>query len=475
MSQTTVLVGGAVVTVDETRRVLDPGAVAIEGDRIAAVGPREEVLEDHRDAETVDLQHTVLLPGLVDSHGHAGHALTKDVADGTGEWLDAVAELYFRASGRSFWEAESRLAALERLQAGVTTSLSYTGSMPRVDDPKFAEAAASGYREYGLRHVVAVGPPNAPLPRRCYDPETETETLVDLDRAMATTEAVVDRLHGSADGRLSVAVAPSSLVPERDDDGAATAFSVEQLERVVALADDRDLSMQAHAYAGEVAAAAAAVPEALSDRLSLAHCAGIDEREIELMAEHDVSASHGPLTHAYASARFPVVEAMEAGVNVAVSTDGAAPDRSFDLLAQGRIAAQLQRAHFGDTSLLPAGTVLETMTIDAAEALGLEDEVGSLEPGKRADVVAVDLDAAKLAPRVQHVPRLVNYADGSDVEFVAVDGETLVADGELQVDVVVDEVLADADRELRAAVERAGFESYLDSHPDLWGAVRYRR
>jgi cytosine/adenosine deaminase-related metal-dependent hydrolase len=468
----TVLAGGVVVPVDPERRVLDPGAVAVEGGRIAGVGPREEVLAAHPDAERVDLADHVVLPGLVDSHGHAGHALTKDLADGSGEWLDVVADLYFRASGESFWRAESRLAALERLRAGVTTSLSYVGSMPRVDDPKFAAAAAAGYREFGLRHVVALGPPDG-LPARYVDAETGRERTVDLDDAMATTRAAVDDLHGAAEGRLSVAVAPSSLTSETDGDGAATEAAAEQMRRVRDLAEAEDLAVQAHAYGGDVAAAAEACPDLLSPRLSLAHCAGVSEAELDVLAESGVAASHGPLTNAYVRARFPVVEAMERGVTVAVSTDGAGPDRSFDLLAQGRVAAQLQRAHFGDTALLPAGRLLESMTVDAADALGLREEVGSLEVGKRADVVAVDRARAKLGPRTHPVSRVVNYGDAGDVTFAMVDGEVRMREGRVVDDVDEAALLEDADRELERAVERAGAEWTLDRHPDLWSAVRY--
>ncbi|AEN05946.1 S-adenosylhomocysteine deaminase [halophilic archaeon DL31] len=474
----TVLVGGTVVTVDADRRVLDPGAVAVEGDSILAVGPPDELFAAHPDAERVDLEDHVIMPGLVDSHGHAGHSLTKTLLDGTGEeWLDLVKEIYFEGSGTAFWEAEGRLAALERLRAGVTTSLSYVGSMPRVDDPKFAAAAATGYREFGLRHLVAVGPPDG-LPVHCVDPETGTETMVDLDHAMTTTEAILDDLHGAAGGRIRVVVAPSSLVPEMNDDGAATPASVAQLRQVTELAERADLPIHAHAYAGEVAAAASTEPEILTERLSLAHCAGLDSEEVRLMAENGVAASHGPLTHAYALDRFPVVEAMEQGVTVAVSTDGSAPDRSFDLLSQGRIAAQLQRAHHQDTSLFPAGRLLESMTVDAAAALGMAEEVGSLEAGKRADVIAIDQRSAKLGPSLdagQTVPRLVHYADGGDVSFAMVDGAVCLQDGDVVAPdaLSVEAVLNDAEAAARTAIDRVGGEHALDAHPDLWGAVRY--
>jgi len=157
---------------------------------------------------------------------------------------------------------------------------------------------------------------------------------------------------------------------------------------------------------------------------------------------------------------------------VAVSTDGSAPDRSFDLLSQGRIAAQLQRAYFNDTSLLPYGTVLEMMTIDAAKALGMEDEVGSLEPGKKADIIAVDLNRAKLRPRTALAHRIVHYASGTDVEFVMVDGNVLLQDRNFE-ELDTEAILETADDVAMETFERAGVTDGLSSQPNAWGAVRY--
>lgn len=468
---TRVLEGGAVVTVDADRRVFDPGAVVVEGRRVREVDDRASVREAYPGADRIELHDHLLLPGLVDTHGHAGHGLTRNLAADEGRWLDAVRELYFLHADESFWTAEGRLAALERLRAGVTTSLSYVGSEPRVDHPRYAEAAAAGYEAFGLRHVVAVGPPDPPYPRRFADPERDEERLVDLEDALATTARVAESLDGAADGRLRVAVAPASLAPELDD-GAATPRAAAAMRRVAALAEERDLPVQAHAYGGHVAAAAEAAPELLSERLSLAHCAGVSTAELDLLAEHGVSASHGPLTNAYARDRFPVVEAMERGVTVAVSTDGAGPDRSFDLLAQPRVAMKLQQVHFEDTSLLPAGRLLESVTVDAARALGLDDEVGSLAPGRRADVIALDRRSPRLAPARAPVHRAVHYADGDDVSFVMVDGAVLVRDGAVRVGPDRDAVLADAEAATTAAAERAGETDALDPDPG-WGAVRY--
>jgi len=490
----TLLVGGVVLTVDRDRRVLDPGAVAVQDDRIVDVGERDRILAAYGDGDRIDLRDSLLLPGLVDSHGHSGHGLTKSLADGR-DWTNLVDDIYFRASDEEFWRAEGYLSALEHLEFGVTTSISMSASKPRVDDPRYAVAASEGYADLGLRHVVGLGPPDPPHPRVCRNPHTGEEIDVDLDRAMQTTREAIDALDGTADGRLSVFVAPSNIVPEVDDDGetvitsyagedrflpefagvsdpVASEYSVEMMQRVAALAEEADTGIQTHCHEGMIMAAAEAVPEVLSSRLSLAHCAGTTLEEIDILADNDVSVTHAPLANAFALSRFPLTEALDAGVNVSVATDGSAPDRSFDLLWQGRIAAQLQRAHFGDDSILPAGKVIEMVTIDAARALGMADEVGSLETGKKADVVALDLDSARLRPKYMYPQRVADYSSGLDVEFVMVDGDVLMEDRSFE-DVPVDDILADAEQAAAATYERANAEEFLDEPGNLWDATRY--
>jgi 5-methylthioadenosine/S-adenosylhomocysteine deaminase len=470
---TRVLVGGAVITVDDQRHVFDPGAVAIRGAIIEEVGLRDDVLRHHPAVEQIDLRHTVMLPGLIDSHGHAGHGLTKGIADGYGGvWMSLMEEIYHRAADDEFWRAESYLSALERLEYGVTTSLSITGSTPRTDDARYAVAAASGYDALGLRHIVSLGPPGSPWPLMARDLAADTDIPVDLERSLETTAEVIRLLRGSGDGRIEVFVGPSGLVAELED-GRATDSAVRQLQGVLQLARDTDSRIHAHAFAGHIAAAAQAVPDILSPRLSLAHCAGISLEEVGILADTGVHVTHGPLTNAYVRARFPLIEALDAGVNVTLSTDGSSPDRSFDLLAVGRIAAQLQRAHFADTSLLPAGKLLEMMTIDAARLLGMQDRIGSLDPGKQADIVALDLRSARMAPRFMLLQRVVNVACGLDVEFVMVGGRILMNERTIP-GVDAERIIEDANRAAESAYKRAGAERYLGLHPDTWRQVRYR-
>ena len=464
---------GTVITMDPERQVLTGGSVGVDGGRIVAVEPSPERLPEAR--RRIDATGKIVLPGIVDTHGHAGHSLTRGLGEGLDDgWAEIVETIYFHASDERFWRAESHLAALERLRFGVTTSLSMTGSSPRVDDPRYAVAAASGYDALGLRHIVATGPPNGPWPRHYTDrrePDHPRPVTIDLEQALRVTDACAEAIAALGNNRISFVVGPSAISPSTStDDEVARA----QIAGVKQIMERRGVGLHSHAYRGLIRAAQAIDPELLGPWCCLAHCAGIEPDEIETMAATGASASSGPLTHAFALDRFPLIEALEAGVNVAFSTDGSAPDRSFDLLDQARIGVQLQRAHFADTSLLPAGRVLAMITIGAARALGLDREIGSLEPGKRADVIIVNARAAHLVPAILAPLRLVGHASGHDVETVLVDGE-IVMEGRVVSGVDETAILDEAEDAFAETYIRSGLGHAEWLHPDTWTGMRYGR
>jgi 5-methylthioadenosine/S-adenosylhomocysteine deaminase len=164
-----IITNGIVVTMDPQRRVIENGAVAIERDRIVAVGTTEEVLAAHQTATMIDASRKIVMPGLIDGHAHAGHGLIKTMGGGDSDaWYKACHEAYTVASTPEFWRAEARLAALERLRFGVTTGVSLLGggdTILRTDEPIYGDAHCEGVREVGTRSVVAVGPTRPPHPR----------------------------------------------------------------------------------------------------------------------------------------------------------------------------------------------------------------------------------------------------------------------------------------------------------------------
>ena len=202
------ITGGTIITMDPDRRVIDDGAVAVEGDRIVAVGPRAEVEAQHTAARTIDAQRKVIMPGLIDAHGHAGHGLVKTLAGGySSVWAETTDRIYAEGTTEEFWYAEALLTSLERLKFGVTTGLTFLGGgtmVMRSDDAASGDRHCEAVESIGIREFFVVGPSNPPYPRRYshWDGGSRSDRMVDFDEQLATAETLVSRWHGKANGRL---------------------------------------------------------------------------------------------------------------------------------------------------------------------------------------------------------------------------------------------------------------------------------
>ena len=203
---------------------------------------------------------------------------------------------------------------------------------------------------------------------------------------------------------------------------------------------------------------------ALSDRWVLIHNIWLTQREIAAVARAGASCVTCPVSNAYSSDGIaPVKDMIAAGVNVALGSDGAYVNCSVDMVEQMKFAALIQNVTHMDPTLMSAERVLEMATINGARAVGLEHEIGSLEPGKRADIAVFDLDRAHVTVANRPVSALVFSAHGTDVDTVLVNGEVVLRGGELRF-VGEDEVLSDARRLARETIERAGIEERVDVH-----------
>jgi cytosine/adenosine deaminase-related metal-dependent hydrolase len=204
----------------------------------------------------------------------------------------------------------------------------------------------------------------------------------------------------------------------------------------------------------------------------LSHSTDLTDEEIEICRKTDTKIVHNPSAVASMTARCPVPELLNAGVTVMLGSDASAPDRSFDMFRHMFQCMRYHRRHYRDSRVLPPGKVLEMATVDAARALGLGDELGSLEPGKKADVVIVDAFRPHMYPLNMEVDRIAYYANGNDVDTVIVDGEVLMEEGEVK---TVDEaeVLETAQEEAEATIDRNDLRHLLDYTDSYWGRSRY--
>lgn len=473
---------GTVITLDPQRRVIDDGAVAIRDDRIVAVDSRAALAEAGPFETTIDASNMVVMPGLVDCHAHAGHGLVKTLgADNGDAWYRACEAFYTRASSDAFWAAEAALAALERLKFGVTCGVSLFGggdSILRTDDPVYADRHCESVRDVGIRSFLAVGPCRPPFPRRFvgWKGDASETHEVSFEQQMATCDTIVNRWHGDEAGRISICVVSPTLRREHLEDPELSAAARDELHAQARAA--RELSRRhgiLFTQDGHTRGSVAYAHEPLDilgpDAL-LSHSTDLSDEEIRIIADTGTCVVHNPSAIASIRGRCPVPELLDAGASVVLGSDATAPDRSGDMFRHMQQCMHYHRRHFRDPDVLPPGKILEMVTIDAAQALGLGDQTGSIEVGKKADVILVDLFKPHTFPFQMPLYRTVYFANGNDVDTVIVDGRILMRGREV---LSVDEraILEAAQREAELALERSGLTGLTEPRARLWGHSHY--
>ncbi|XWN31497.1 MAG: amidohydrolase family protein [Devosia sp.] len=467
---------GTIITVDPERRVIEDGAVAIEGNSILAVGTTEEVERDHSAPRTIDARDKVVLPGLVDAHAHAGHGLIKTIGAGdSSAWFDACAKIYPVGSTPGFWEAEALLSALERLKCGTTTGLSLMGggdSHMRVDDPLYADRHCEANRTIGIRSVLAVGPGRPPFPREFTDITNGavTKKSVTFDTQLETCGQVVETWHGKDDQRINVCLLAPVQRRGEHDEVIDLAFKQSGIVRELARQKGVVFTQDGH-RTGSIKLAHEEFGMLGPDAL-LSHCVDLEPEELDLLAEHGANVVHNPSAVMSIWGRCPVPELIDMGVTVCIGSDGTAPDRSYDMFRHMFQCMHYHRRAKRDAQVLPVGKALEMVTIDAAHAVGLGDLVGSLEVGKRADVILIDMRKPHLYPPHMPVFRIANFAVGSDVDTVLVDGRILM-EGRKVAHVDEGEILDYAKREMDDALERTGTWNMVAEPETIWRGTHY--
>ncbi|MEM7220639.1 MAG: TRZ/ATZ family hydrolase [Pseudomonadota bacterium] len=392
----------------------DAGAVsghslAISGDHIAAVGPRAE-LAARFDARTqIELPNRLLLPGLINAHTHAAMTLLRGVGEDQPlqPWLfEHIWPAEQRLVGEDFVAFGTRLAIAEMLRSGTTCF---------ADMYFFPEVVAREATRAGIRAQLAF-----PII------EQANPWCADLDEAFRKGLALHDTYRD--DRLIRVAFGPHS----------AYAVSETALARVLTYAEELDLKIQMHVHENAVEVEDAR-PLAALDRLGLlnpslqaVHMTQLTAQEIERVAATGVSVVHCPASNMkLASGACPTRDLLDAGIPVALGTDGAASSNSLDMLQAARLMALLAKHETGAADALRAREALEAATLGGARALGVDDRLGSLEPGKLADAVAIDLTHPAMLPLIDPVSQLVHTEAGGKVTEVWVGGEQVVEQGAL--------------------------------------------
>lgn len=470
---------GTVITVDGARRVIEDGAVAVHADRIVAVGSRAELQARYRAHKTIDAHRKAVLPGLIDSHAHAGHGLLKTMGGGDAQaWSDACETIYTTGSDEDFWHAEARLAALERLRCGTTTGVCLFGggdTIMRVDEPRYAERHCDAIAQAGTRSVLAIGPsrPPAPMVYASWDGDRRVDRAVDFEQMYETCEEIIRTQHGRADGRVNICVTLPVYHPEHTPEQKpfADVFH-QQAGQYMGLARRHGLTFTQDGHRAGSLHYAHEQLGLLGETSFMSHSIDLTPEDIAACVATGTRIVHNPSAIMSIRGRCPVPELLDAGVTVALGSDGIAPDRSYDMFRHMFQAMHYHRRHFRDAGVLPHGKVLEMVTIDAARAIGMDHEIGSLEAGKKADIILVDLFKPHMMPLNMPVYRVTCFANGADVDTTIVNGRVLMEGGRV---LTVDEadVMEQAQRATDRMLERTGLQHLLAAPDTLWRATHY--
>jgi 5-methylthioadenosine/S-adenosylhomocysteine deaminase len=390
--------------------VREKQAVAIDGGRIVAVGNGADVDATYAPRQTVRLDSHLVTPGLINAHTHASMALLRGVGDDLPlkQWLEQrIWPIESALVDERFVYEGARLAGLEMLRAGITTCS---------DMYFYPEASARGLRSVGMRPVVGI-----------IAIEFPTRYASDADDYLRKGLAARDRLRDEP--LVAFTLAPHAPYTVADS----------TLERIGTLAEELDLPVHIHVHetAHEVEDSVARYglrPLARLDRLGLVnerllavHAVHLNDAEIALLAQRGAHVVHCPASNLkLASGIARVAELLDAGINLALGTDGAASNNRLDLLAEMRLAALLAKGASGNAAALPAPRALEAATLGAARALGMDAQLGSIEVGKDADLTAFDLSALETQPVYDPLSHLVYACGREQVSDVWIAGQHVV-------------------------------------------------
>jgi len=469
---------GTVITMDPDRRVLMDGAVAIEKDKILDVGETAELVKSHDADRVIDADRMVVMPGLMDGHSHAGHSLLRSLGMHNETWYKACEVMYAEGSTEEFWEADALLLNLERLKFGTTCGVTFLGggdSIMRSDDPVYAAKHCEAVEKVGIRTFLAVGPRRPPYPSRyaSWKGGEKTVQMVGFEDQMDTCKKIVETHHGRVGGRVNIATMLPTPHPEKKPIKGTELESLKmRAEAAYGLAEEHDLMFTMDGHTRGTIKFCHEELGITGPRSLFSHSTDLTDEEISICAETGTKIAHNPSAVASMVARCPVPELLDAGATVVLGSDAGAPDRSFDMFRHMFVAMRYHRRHFRDSRVLPPGKTLEMATIDGARAFRLEESVGSLEPGKKADIILVDMRKPHLHPLNMPVDKVTCFANGCDVDTVIVDGEILMEDRKVK---TVDEaeVLEKAQTELEAAIDRSGLSNLHETTDGYWGHSRY--
>jgi len=419
-SLTTILKNAIVLTMNQNKEIFDPGAIAIDGEKIVAVGSEADILSRFQAAEVIDCGKKVLMPGLINTHTHIPMTLLRGLSDDLR--LDVWLMGYMMPVEREFVSPEfvrlgTKIGCAEFIRSGVTTFN---------DMYYFEDHVAEATAEVGLRAVVGQ------TVMKFSAPDAES-----YEDSLALSENLIKKWQGHP--LILPAIAPHAVYTCTPD----------VLTSVVELAKKYDVRVHFHVSETKDEVenlrkehGLPVVPYIrkfgmLETKMIAAHCVYLDEGEIRSLQHAGVGIAHNPTSNLKLASGFaPVSRMMHLGCNVGIGTDGPASNNDLDMFEEIRLANLIAKASSGDPTVLPARQTLEMATIIGARALHMEEMIGSLEPGKRADIILIDISPVHNQPRFLRDPdgiyaQIIYAAKSTDVTDTMVNGKWLMRNREL--------------------------------------------
>lgn len=396
------IVGGLIVTMNQDRQVIDKGAIAISGDKIIQVFQAEQIPKDHGAKKVIQADGMVVIPGLINAHSHLAMTLFRGFVEDLElhRWLEKVWKYELSALNENSVWVGAKLAIAELICGGVTCAH---------DMYWHYESTMALAEEVGFRLIS--GPPMHDIGGQ------------DQKSMIAEAHSVLEKMgdyrfvHPLIQAHSVYTTSPEMMSNVRDmKEEYGVAFTTHASE-------NRSEVEEVNARYGLTPIELLQSYKLLDDQSILAHCVQLKDEEIEILSQSGCHVVHCPESNLkLGSGIARIAEMIEAGVNVCLGTDGAASNNDLDMLGEMRTAALLQKGHNNDPRVLTTIEVLEMATINGAKAYGLDHLIGSIEPGKRADIAVLDFRKAHLTPCHDVYANLVYSAGKADVDMVMIDG-----------------------------------------------------
>jgi cytosine/adenosine deaminase-related metal-dependent hydrolase len=460
------------VTLDADRRVLPSASVEVRDGLISAVHESSAAV-DVRAERVIDGSGCFALPGFVNAHTHAIHNLLRGGLSDDRVLYDWLLNVLYPGV-LAYTEDDARTAAqlfcVESIRSGITTSVD-NADLGRID--MLADTTVGVYEEMGVRAIYArmfsdTIPPGlegyveaieAKEPEVKHDPDPLEET----QSALASIERLIDRHHGRADGRIEVWPSPGiAIFTTREGLLGAKDLARRKGTRLTTHVAESRFDAFQHGVSGVEYLASIGF---LGPEVLLGHCVQVDANDIRMLKVNDVKVANNVVSNMFlASGIAPVAEMVNSGVTVGIGTDDCNCNTSVNMLSDMKFAALAQKVRYLHSAAITAEKVLEMATVDGARAVGLEDEIGSIEVGKKADIILIDGRQPQMVPCHSIPSALVYQAYGHEVVTTIVDGRVLMEDRRLTglASEHEAELIAKAQRASEEVIERAGMQRIRD-------------